>query len=858
MSKKHGKSKPGSAAKKPASAKSAAAKPATAPAATTTTTSTTSSASGNGAAAAGKVPTKPPIPGVKELPSKEAALFKQVLKMYEFKQYKKGLKTLEQILKKVPTHGETVAMRGLFLSQLDRRDEGYEQVKYALELDQTSHIIWHVHGLMHRADKEYDDAIKCYKEALKIDVNNLQILRDLALLQIQQRDLQGYRETRHRMLPFFRGPNQRPQLIGLIVANAHMGEYDEALMLWDKCDETFVPKPDARNYEYSEFLLFRAHLLELAGRHEDALKHLETIEHVVCDVQYVKERRAAALLALGRHDHAMEAYTALLQRNPDNKAYITGFVAATREPVVDVLESLAADYPKSHLVKVMLLESADAESDVFQTFLATYLDTNLDKGVPSLFSNLKSLYTDAAKRAAIVAHLSRRVEQGSEGDKVWTLYYLAQLADDAGDLAQAMQYVESAIAQHDDASRAPLELVMLQARIHKHAGDIVTARETMNRAREMDLKDRYINTKCTKYMLRNNEVETAYATIKLFARPDLPDFVKDLVDMQSMAFAAECGEAFVRLREDGKALKRFHQIVTHFDEFVDDQFDFHTYCLRKMTLRAYADMLKWGEHVRDAPAFRRAARGAIRTYVRMHLQREAHAREVGAEAAAASLTVRREAVEKKIKDHKRKEDKKKKEGKTVTPTDADPDGEQFAVVASPLDAAAKLVQLLETACPTELETNVLAFDVYVRQAKWVLALRAAKRAIAIDPDHPMPKAQLYVLHHAVHHAGESIPDAIHAVLTRDLAAVADARAFPTSAADIEPTDLESAVAAAVAASLVGGEPTPRDVVDAVVARDGAWVGITYKQAERAAAALDVVDADAAQAVLAKARAVLGL
>lgn len=50
-----------------------------------------------------------------------------------------------------------------------------------------------MYGLLQRSDKKYDEAIKCYRNALKLDKDNLQILRDLSLLQIQMRDLEGYR-----------------------------------------------------------------------------------------------------------------------------------------------------------------------------------------------------------------------------------------------------------------------------------------------------------------------------------------------------------------------------------------------------------------------------------------------------------------------------------------------------------------------------------------------------------------------------------------------------------------------------------------------------------------------------------------
>ena len=41
----------------------------------------------------------------RQLPSKEQALFRQIVKYYETKNYKKGLKAAEQILKKFPDHG---------------------------------------------------------------------------------------------------------------------------------------------------------------------------------------------------------------------------------------------------------------------------------------------------------------------------------------------------------------------------------------------------------------------------------------------------------------------------------------------------------------------------------------------------------------------------------------------------------------------------------------------------------------------------------------------------------------------------------------------------------------------------------
>lgn len=116
-------------------------------------------------------------------------------KSYEMKQYKNGLKLAKQILTnpKFTEHGETLAMKGLTLNCLGRKDEAYDHVRRGLRNDLRSHVCWHVYGLLQRSDKKYDEAIKCYRNALKWEKDNIQILRDLSLLQIQMGDLEGYR-----------------------------------------------------------------------------------------------------------------------------------------------------------------------------------------------------------------------------------------------------------------------------------------------------------------------------------------------------------------------------------------------------------------------------------------------------------------------------------------------------------------------------------------------------------------------------------------------------------------------------------------------------------------------------------------
>ena len=102
---------------------------------------------------------------------------------------------------------ETLAMKGLILNCLGRKEDAYNFVRQGLRNNLKSHVCWHVFGLLQRSDKKYDEAIKCYRNALKWDKDNLQILRDLSLLQIQMRDLDGYK-VRKRIQCERRGKNK--------------------------------------------------------------------------------------------------------------------------------------------------------------------------------------------------------------------------------------------------------------------------------------------------------------------------------------------------------------------------------------------------------------------------------------------------------------------------------------------------------------------------------------------------------------------------------------------------------------------------------------------------------------------------
>lgn len=110
-----------------------------------------------------------------------------------------------------------------------------------------------------------------------------------------------------------------------------------------------------------------------------------------------------------------------------------------------------------------------------------------------------------------------------------------------------------------------------------------------------------------------------------------------LYDMQCSWYENERAAAHLRNGQHGKALKQFVAVTKHFHDMEEDQFDFHSYCLRKMTLRAYVKMMRMEDNIRSHRFFVRAARGVVQTYLAIFDSRALH--------SSAALTVQKELDE---------------------------------------------------------------------------------------------------------------------------------------------------------------------------------------------------------------------
>ena len=665
-----------------------------------------------------------------------------------------------------------------------------------------SHVCWHVYGLLHRADREYNESIKAYKQALRIDSENLQILRDLSLLQVQMRDLSGFVKTRNTILSL--KSTQKINWLTYAVAKHLNGDLEGAVSVIDIYIGTVPEDSDElkRGYESSELAMYKNRLLsEMPDNLKAALDHLGECKKVVVDETARLMTKGAYQLRLGSYEDAQQTFMSLLDRGlTEDYRVHSGYMCALLEADGETCQAaaklkgtrtlatmkpltgdqrqallntyqgnLAERFPRSAAVRRIPLTLLEGEE--LKAAIDPYCRKGLSKGVPSLGCDLSALLlveqegkfvpaTDpvdvrAHSTTAMVADLvdayivslstDSKFPNGESSESpstiMWAWYLRSYLHEICGEYSAALAMVDKAI-EHTPTG---VDLYELKARILKASGDIEAAAECLDVGRDLDKQDRYINNQTTKYMLQANKAEVALERISLFVK-DEGNPEQMLSDMQCSWYELELAECLRRKSDWGKSLKKFTSVVKHFEDWHEDQFDFHSYCIRKGTLRAYLDVLRFEEELWGLDNYARAAEGISRLYLHLYdnpnLTKEDEEPDYSSMTAAERKKAKAIARKKKKAAEKKMEEEKaaaaeaananQKKGAKPAVIDEDPNGEAL-LKRDPLEEAKKFSAILSRHAPSRLSTWLLQYDVAIRRKKAVLAMQALFKGRALDP-----------------------------------------------------------------------------------------------------------------------------
>lgn len=468
--------------------------------------------------------------------------------------------------------------------------------------------------MLYRADRNYNEAIKAYKQALRIDTDNLQILRDLSMLQVQMRDLEGFAATRQTLLNL--KPNGKINWLALALAKHLTGDLRGAVSVIDIYLGTLSEgAPElARGFEASELAMYRNRILsEIPDNQKEALDHLRMSEKVVVDRGALLMQRAKFQYQLGQYADAKETVLQQFRRGMiDNYKLHSLYMCAILELDSDVLEeamklpgtrTLPTLVPLTDQQNELLLEAYKneiypeyerssaatripmnlVEGDRFRNSMDIFIRKGLVKGVPSLCQELTTFllvekngrYTLANDPVDIRTHPKYKVivelvdgyltslganskllpeDEYEEPPStiLWTWYLRAGLHEIVAEYPEGIAVLDKCIEHTPTA----VDVYELKARLLKSAGDIKAAVEVVDLGRDLDRQDRYINNQTTKYMLEAGMEDDALNRISMFTKHEGNPEI-NLYDMQCSWYELGLADCYANKKEYGLALKKY-------------------------------------------------------------------------------------------------------------------------------------------------------------------------------------------------------------------------------------------------------------------------------------------------------------
>uniref|UniRef100_A0A0X3P1U1 Uncharacterized protein n=1 Tax=Schistocephalus solidus TaxID=70667 RepID=A0A0X3P1U1_SCHSO len=503
---------------------------------------------------------------------------------------------------------------------------------------------------------------------------------------------------------------------------------------------------------------------------------------VVDHVTYL-ETHADLLFKLGRGKDAENDVWDLLERNPENKLYYELLYRVEAPGPGDVsvkyktLQKCLNKFPSARLPKLLFLDLL--EGDEFVSKAHEFLQHNLRRGVPTLFVQLKRFYNSPEKVASLESlYLTYRKNLDLHGTlgpissarptskseecipeppstSLWLNYLLASHFNHIGQVQKALDIVSAEL----EINPTIVDLYVLKAEIYRDAGDVVTASRWMEEAQSLDTADRFINALCTKYMVQAQRLEDAEAMALKFTRGS-STAAAYLSEMQCMWFLIENALALRTMKRYGEALKLCHEIDRHYSAVLEDQLDFHSYCLRKGTLRAYVETVRLEDRLRDHPAYFNAASLAIEMYLFLHLNplgeetetvdqpgsnmpsselKKIRNKQRRAERRAEAEAQRSKADQERREQGQRSRQNADREAEADKPPEVEElDPKKLARPDDALSEAARFLQPLVEHSSSRIETHCLAYEIYERKEKWLLMLRSIRRGLILPGavDHP--------------------------------------------------------------------------------------------------------------------------
>ena len=534
--------------------------------------------------------------------------FQMALKEFDAKRYEKVEKLCDRMISKNPKDDQALALKGLNYYFLQKPELGEQILKQALKANFKSPVAWHFYAIFHKEKGNYSQAMKSYNKALNFAPTNFNIIRDLSYMQLYLRQLDSFVQT--CKLGVENKPGMLINWVTLAFSYSLVKDYKSALAALNSVEK--LGKETLKKNDIHELKLFNAMIQSKDKKYEEAMNYLIHFKSELIDKPMVYDMIVQNAIKAKKYNIGLDYCTKALNLNPDNinlilyyfimKINQNDFQPKTYNDLLNIQENykylkdmtevlyeLKNNYPKSKIIKN--LELSFSQNEEFEKKFENYFINQLEITIPSIFINIQFIYKLQPHKIKIIQKILDKYNSNIKSSSkindnldlpihvAWIYFYEAQHYLFLSELEEAINYINVAI----DITPSVIEFYMVAAKIFKHSYMIDNYILAYDKARMLDVGDRYLNAKTAKIYLRSGDIEKNSELMKEFVSDPLTE--ENIKFTETLWYLNECGGAFLIKKNIIRSHYCFKNVINVFLAIIKDQVDFYNFCLRRNMLK---------------------------------------------------------------------------------------------------------------------------------------------------------------------------------------------------------------------------------------------------------------------------------
>lgn len=468
--------------------------------------------------------------------------------------------------------------------------------------------------------------------SIKYDKENTNMIRELQYCQLYLRHYNSFMESSKTCLQL--KPNMIINWVTYCLSAYLMKNLSFASKIIDNTIKLLGEYQQPKKEDLFELKQFKLRVIKESEEYAEAIKYLEYNKSDFKDMIVYHEELLDLSLKVKDYEKAFESSKFLFLRNVDNVQYLISLVRSSLKNdditnLDDILNLLKENSPK--LIKFhdelqSIMTKYKSDQDLFKAFYknltlnriimmvepidnfnksaSASIKYNIETTNPSIIVYLNWVYDFSKEKLECLNSILSELEKESEtsgtvygSDLIpnlsWLYFTLSSHYKLCKDYDKALKYVNKAI----DLTPSVIEFFSLKSIILKRVYQFSASELAYEKAKKLDVGDRYLNAKHAKTALRNNDLNKSLDIMQEFVKHPLED--ENLEHVQTQWYMIETISYYLRNGMYAHADRLIRSLINVFTSISEDQLDFFNFCLRRNVICPLIDTLKYVDRVYD-------------------------------------------------------------------------------------------------------------------------------------------------------------------------------------------------------------------------------------------------------------------